>query len=90
MVNISSDKSSLASDLDNNLFALNQLVLYTKGNIKELGNIIGNSTKGKGMWPLDKINIKGGQELQVESMHLSQPSEDTMNEAVQNNQRPQL
>ena len=59
VVSISSDKSSLASDLDSNLFALNQLFLYTKGNIKELGNIIVISTEGKGARPLYKINIKG-------------------------------
>ena len=33
------------------------------------------------MWPLYKINIKGGQELQVESTYLSHPLKDTVNEA---------
>ena len=46
MVNIISDEFSLASDFDNNIFAMNQLVLYTKGNIKEVGNIIDISMEG--------------------------------------------
>ena len=71
VVNVSSNESSLVSNLDSNRFVLNQLVLSTKGNIKELGNIIDISTEGKGARPLYEINIKGGQELQVESTYLS-------------------
>ena len=75
MVNIISDGSSLAPDFDNNLFAMNQLVLYTKGNIIDI------STEGKGIQPLYKINLKGGQGLHVGTPYLFHPSNDTMNEA---------
>ena len=47
-------------NFDINLSAMNQLVLYTKGNTKEVGNIIDISMKEKGTRPLYKINIKGG------------------------------
>ena len=54
--------------------------MYTKGKVKEIGNIIAIDTDGKGRQPLYKINLKGGQELVVESNYLSHPSQDQMNE----------
>ena len=70
MVNISSDESSMASDLSNSRFALNQLIWYTKGSIGELGNIIGINIEGKVARPLYTINIKGGKELHMEDRYL--------------------
>ena len=37
---------------------------------------------GKGTQPLYKINLKGGQELEVEINYLSHPLQDQMNEAA--------
>ena len=61
---------------------MNQLVLYTKGDVKEISNIVAINTDGKGTRPLYKINLKGVQELEVESNYLSYPSHDQMKEAA--------
>ena len=82
VVNISSGETSFTSDITDKLFAMNQMVLYTKGDVKEIGNIMAISTEGKGTQPLYNINLKGGQELEVESNYLSYPLHDQMKEAA--------
>ena len=70
------------SDITDKLSAMNQVAMYNKGNVKKLGNIIAVNADGKCMRPLYKIDMKGGQELEVESTHLSHPSQDQMKEAT--------
>ena len=82
VVNISSAESSFVSDITDKLFVMNQVAMYTKGNVKEVGTIIAINTDGEGMRPLYKISIKGGQELEGESTYLSNPSHDQTKEAA--------
>ena len=83
VVDISSSETSFTSDITDKFFAMNQVVMYTKGNVKEVGSIIAINMDGKGTQPIYKINLKGGQDLKVESNYLSHPSQDQMNEAAQ-------
>ena len=61
VINISGNDSMMSSDLDNSLFTMNQLILYTNGGVKELGNIVGIHTEGKGAHPLFTINPSRGE-----------------------------
>ena len=60
LIYISGNNSTLTSELDNSLFTMNQLILYTDSGVEELGNIRGVHTKVKGVHPLYTINLKGG------------------------------
>ena len=81
VIDISGNNSTMSSDLDNSLFKMNQLILYTDSRVEEMGTIVGIHTEGKGAQPLYTINLNRGREIRVDAISLSLPTEGAPAEA---------